>query len=734
MTSKSKKNIEQKKRQMYKKRWTYLCYLFSAFLFFLLGVYFYLNNKTPSDAKKIETIEVIRSLKKSVVNCPPSFFSHMLEGAIEYGGKDALFAKVLQNINTNYHVSSKCFLAIPCHYIVETRIRWQKKTDYFEQAINTLKQIQMRGAQSESVRFSMVFFQSSAKQIMKLALELNLVDSLYSLYPAFKRITMYNSRGDDIVTSISIPLIPTKNFLYQVPPNIERTVFFAGKCTHPLRCLISEIPTYPGWDIEPCYFCKGGNDLVCKSTLDYKTYKEKMQKNLFILVPVGTFRNSFRLTEAIQLGRIPIIIFTTKYKHYHTCSVFSRGCCAIQVQHFNQRKTSRYNKNLLTNDDSIYLWRTHTGVWLPFRDRIDWTKAAIFIEDVNLYNIGNIINSMDDDEINARLQYISQISHMFNIEYVKHYILNDNTHIGNFDVPFSKGTLEKTLAIVISYSHHIIQDHRKEIELCIVANLENKYINLVLIIYDSYDATHNCKTLTNMLDNVGANVFKLNCINRSSRQPNYYEMLEYAMNAPTDVSILANADIVFDETIQKAYDIRENNIVALSVTGGVAESPNWLKNIYLNHMENTPNKNPGKCKDTNEDPYHSWPDKLFSIDAFIMHNGQYLDKKMFLNIHGKHYGMNTMGGELAASGALFQHGYKITNACKHINAWHWHQTVKTHPSVKESRLYAPYGIYKEKYQNKPISKKTVFRNIRKSEAHELFHLPHGCELLNECLH
>ena len=656
----------------------------------------------------------------------------MIRDAITYGGKDAFFAEHLRYMEDNYMQSSACFLAIPWHYIVETRIRWQQKIDYFERVISLLKKLQL---EDTNVKYAMVLFQSNIKQIMKLALDLKLTSSLYSLYPIFRNMLLYNSRGDDIIPSIAIPLLPTKHLLYREPTkNIKRTVFFAGKCTHPLRCLIGQIPKYPGWEIEPCYFCQGGKDLTCKSTLSYSSYKEKMQNNLFILSPVGTFRNSFRLTEAIQLGRIPIVVFTTNYKYYHTCSTFSFGCCQEQVRHFSQRKSSIYQQHLLSSEDLLYRWRTHMGVWLPFRDRIDWSKAAIFIEDTELYNIGNIVRSLSDEEIDMRLQYISQISHMFNIEFVRSYILQGHRHTGNFDVPFARKTSSNTFTLVNSYSYLILEEHRKEIILCIVANLENADIQSVLVVYDSHDKTHNCNTFLNTLDHMGANVFKLNCIHTHQGQPNYYEMLQYAMNAPTDIAILSNADMVFDDSINKARSIRSNNIVTMSVTGGVLESPRDLRNVYLSHVSYIPNRNPGKCLDTGMHPYHSWPDKLFSIDAFIMKTGQYLNPSVFKNSAGKFYKMNTMGGELATAGALFQLGYRVTNACKHINAFHWHESIKTHPSVKESRLYAPFGIYDEKYLKKPMSKKSVFRNIHTSEARTMYHLPHGCELLDECLH
>lgn len=104
---------------------------------------------------------------------------------------------------------------------------------------------------------------------------------------------------------------------------------------------------------------------------------------------------------------------------------------------------------------------------------------------------------------------------------------------------------------------------------------------------------------------------------------------------PGEVAIIANSDIFFDETIKLAENIKENEVYALS---------RW------DVMDN------GRAK-----PFH----RADSQDVWIF-------RTPIKEIEGADFTCGTAGCDNKLALLLEQAGYKVTNPCKSIHAFHLH--------------------------------------------------------------
>ena len=124
--------------------------------------------------------------------------------------------------------------------------------------------------------------------------------------------------------------------------------------------------------------------------------------------------------------------------------------------------------------------------------------------------------------------------------------------------------------IFINYFDHSDLARKKEIEFCIEKNEENEYLHKIVI------------------------------VNRNERAT-YGDFFRAMKAYPKDVNIIANADIYFDETIQKADNIKQFQCYALTrwedVNGTIMDfnqrhgrpsPPQWSQDVWIFRGSTTP--------------------------------------------------------------------------------------------------------------------------------------------------
>jgi len=248
----------------------------------------------------------------------------------------------------------------------------------------------------------------------------------------------------------------------------------------------------------------------------------------------------------------------------------------------------------------------------------------------------------------------------------------------NLNAPY-KGATQLTLFVSYWADHsnepHL---HRREIEAAIAVNIANCEIGRVVVLLDSSNFLYNCSRFAqeiqlklSLLSAKCASQFE--CLDRYEGQPSYYDIFSYAKNLGLERSIyiVANADMVFDETIGLARKLSKKVLLVLGTQGMHSGTPADILRSYkkLTGFGTLPSL-PNLCKRRN-----SW-------DAWIFHpNDIELNKRYFRDSQTKLlFYMNQNRAENSALNALLESskGLISHNACDFIHAWHFHGAAKTH--------------------------------------------------------
>jgi hypothetical protein len=265
--------------------------------------------------------------------------------------------------------------------------------------------------------------------------------------------------------------------------------------------------------------------------------------------------------------------------------------------------------------------------------------------------------------------------------------------------------------------------HREEIEAAVVANLMNRQLEQVCIVYDSATRTNSCVQLTRRLYRKGQRLSgwdheteqRLTCINRTLGQPSYHELFQIAF-APKilrgDVVVLANADTALDNTVAKLRPIQVNKLATLSITDGPlgldGKGPQTRSRKNVRDMEHYYKTNvPATFKPVRQVPKRctrgvtcSWDAYVFRRDSTIHDLGlgswhDYYHRKGLKFKGGQEFYMNQPGAENA--GACFMHTegmkrrlmpsgfsagtpkkWQASDACLHVNLFHFHYAPASH--------------------------------------------------------
>ena len=260
---------------------------------------------------------------------------------------------------------------------------------------------------------------------------------------------------------------------------------------------------------------------------------------------------------------------------------------------------------------------------------------------------------------------------------------------------------------------------RREIEAAIVSNLLNPNLEIYVVL-DGSSSKYNCEHLQKDLNSLflqisnGKQITPWSCIDRSGSQPSYKDLVEYALKIPfqADVVVIANSDVVFDESISKLSGVQKHSLVVLSVTGGPHEAPAYLTNSYKDLVSKNSESDPlsrrtstrcchdEKCQqgpfvtggECNCDKrWFRWPTMMVSWDALAFRWDQAVDWKKadpyFLNTEGgEFYTMNEDGAENSAAEGLYHllqvsnssAQPRLKNACGHVGLWQFHLESSIH--------------------------------------------------------
>ncbi len=255
--------------------------------------------------------------------------------------------------------------------------------------------------------------------------------------------------------------------------------------------------------------------------------------------------------------------------------------------------------------------------------------------------------------------------------------------------------------------------HRREVEAALLANIYNPHIDQVVVFLDgvttddTIDEEHKSTCVhfhqdmaelsrqylqvtssTKHTHGVDDPMLKVKCVNVITGQPTYHQMFLNAISnvVDGDIVVMANADMVFDDSMAKARKLKEDVLLVLATWGFSSEvTPVSIRQFYDIIVRTAGTENQQlKDRDVDQCTMNHW-----SWDSWIFHKRAIqgkLQEEHFqrpnINNEMVPFYMNENGAENAALWAMEQCPSFATtyNACDEIQSWSFHLTPKTHYS------------------------------------------------------
>ncbi|CAB9528365.1 expressed unknown protein [Seminavis robusta] len=255
-------------------------------------------------------------------------------------------------------------------------------------------------------------------------------------------------------------------------------------------------------------------------------------------------------------------------------------------------------------------------------------------------------------------------------------------------------------------NHH---PHRAEIESAMLANLDNPVFDQMVVILDSVTQTSSCahflqrmKMLREQSTVTTSRSVELTCISVEGSQPNYFEMFNYTLHPAVtgEIIVMSNADQAFDETINLAKQMKNNQVLVTSThgyfspIGGTMVVPDKLQMHYNHHVpplgEVGSNMTWGRCyvnrflreefeKDGNYSD--SWDTFIYRKEMIRATLAPHHFLRTSVQDQNIPFMMNENGAEHSALASLvlnIEPRPILWNVCKQIHSWHFHLAPKTH--------------------------------------------------------
>lgn len=237
--------------------------------------------------------------------------------------------------------------------------------------------------------------------------------------------------------------------------------------------------------------------------------------------------------------------------------------------------------------------------------------------------------------------------------------------------------------------------HRVEVRASIAINMANEHINIVRLLLES-TPTYTCKESSSelfaILREAGLRPHAtLLCSNYAVEGISYYSMFE-AARAPQHadaVVIVANADMVFDNSVRLVKRINAGTIGLIATQGFSLDAPKKLLSLYEQTISAHGRRAINRCYDekVNGGNRTSWDAFVFQPRCLRIRKENFIDKA-----NGGLFHMNQNGAEAAALNAVLTSSYfqQAVQLCDHVYMWHFHHLPKTHRNGSEEFVDHPY--------------------------------------------
>jgi hypothetical protein len=212
-----------------------------------------------------------------------------------------------------------------------------------------------------------------------------------------------------------------------------------------------------------------------------------------------------------------------------------------------------------------------------------------------------------------------------------------------------------TLVISLFVPSHGRQEHPhfQETYAAFAANMNNPLITNIHVLLEA--PSKDCSILEGKVLNATRrhmpNLSKLRCI-KVDRQPTYGDFLEHANTVHEGTAMIANADVVFDETLSLLPHMEVGNDVTI-----ISVRPPPYDGKFADIFGKPCRNSAVRCiPDTK-----SWDVYAFQPPL-----------PAALPISKLQFQMNVINAENRAAAAMRSIGLELRNPCMHVHAYHWH--------------------------------------------------------------
>lgn len=209
-----------------------------------------------------------------------------------------------------------------------------------------------------------------------------------------------------------------------------------------------------------------------------------------------------------------------------------------------------------------------------------------------------------------------------------------------YDYKRIKEKNDNNINLVISFYNEINLTRIFELILCLLYNLENTNISKVHILYENKD---NDSLIGSLMNFIFDNISFIKCINITER-PTFKILFDYCDKNIRGITIISNADIIYDDTLSKIKDMKRYHFLSISRKNKIVSDGSVKWEIISS--EKTNNKK-----------------NIFSHDTWI-----FISPMKYIVSNHKHIG--SFFCDIVMSFLLSKTNYKCYNLPYDINCFH----------------------------------------------------------------
>ena len=381
------------------------------------------------------------------------------------------------------------------------------------------------------------------------------------------------------------------------------------------------------WNFQKEVYVDQIKNNVFVSTNDEKLdtdYIKLLESSQFTLCPSGSGPNSIRFWEALSVGSIPILL----------------------------------SDHLLLNQE------------------IEWEKYIIIWEEKKFSNLNEYIEKIPYHRIQLmQNNCIELFNSMFSkTNFVKpillydwqtpnktdpKYILDAKQYLQDLSNPIKEFINNETYILLTQLYFETDKIKRDEISHCILLNIENKLIEMIVIFFETIEII-DCKEIYKMYPQLKHPKVVIEIVQvKFPKSININRIIEYSNRFIGSKCIISNNDIYYDHTlalIKKGKLLQNNEIVCLTRTN-VFEMKSSTTGVWQKH-------------DASQDTWiYTSPIKSIKNDVYL---GWIRSDNLF-------------------AGELYRLGYRLSNPTNYINAFHYQHDNVTNASICKNHIHQQSG-------------------------------------------